>query len=136
MNNNDQYTGKWCWADGGAEDYTAICDTEAQAHAEAKAYMNDQNAAGTECRYDIGRCVHPLDLVGPLALARHIQGLIGGLCETAHDECGGDDPAIEIGHVELVPLGAMVMQFLREHASAARFGVNQVTTHTYVVGSP
>lgn len=135
-NSNEQYTGKWCWALGADEDYQSACDTEDEAHAEARARLDEEGSAGIVMKYSIARVVHPLDLISDRMMEHHIEQLVVGMCETASDECGGDDPAIVIDAKDAANLSTIVKEFLRLHASVQRHGIKESVEHAYVVGSP
>lgn len=136
MSTNDQYAGKWCWAPAGAEDYQDGCDTESEAHGEAKSHMIDEHPPGAAVKYSIARVVHPLDLISDRSMARFAESLVESICEAAYDECGGEDEAIVLDAENAAVLSTMVKEFLRLRAAVQRHGVKDEVEHDYVVGSP
>jgi hypothetical protein len=127
---SDIETGKWCWSVD-EERYRSILDTEEEAHAEAKEWLDcdDERERGRNL-YWVARTCNPLDSIGADRLGEWIEEQVD--CSMA-DECGAEDYVLEMSEEDKTALGELVIAFIREKGSILYYSVTDVTEHTYVV---
>ena len=133
--NSDNVSDKWCWFFEDDERFK-VCDTEQEAHAQARSAIDDDHEDGTEIEYVIGRPCHPLDTISdyPRLLGERAFEQADEWCG---EETGAEDWTMDITDDDKRALGYLIIDFLRKNAAVQWWGLNQEskTTHKYVAGS-
>lgn len=122
----------WCYSTN-EENFTGNCATEAEAHEEAKQQLNNDHEPGRQCTYWIGRTAHPIDkITTELELTLLGEDILERIEEDASEEIAADDQIFKMEADDIKALGAMVLAFVKEKATAKFFGVDgsQEFTHT------
>lgn len=122
----------WCYSTN-EENFTGNCATEAEAHEEAKQQLNNDHEPGRQCTYWIGRTAHPIDkITTELELTLLGEDILERIEEDASEEIAADDQIFQMEADDIKALGAMVLAFVKEKATAKFFGVDgsQEFTHT------
>lgn len=123
---------KWCYSLN-EENFDGTYDTEEEAHEEAKSELNNNHEPGGQHAYWVAKTVHPIDKINT-AWGIETLGdfILEHLDERASGEIAADDDIFAMNNDDIKALGAMVMAFVKEKATARFFGVDgsQEFTHT------
>lgn len=121
----------WCYSTN-EENFTGNFATEAEAHEEAKQQLNNDHEPGTQCTYWIGRTVHAIDKITTERELTFIgECILERIEEDASEEIAADDQIFKMEPDDIKMLGAMVLAFVKEKATAKFFGVDGSQAHTY-----
>jgi hypothetical protein len=127
-----EITGKWCYSTN-EENFTGNCATEAEAHEEAKQQLNTDHEPGSQCTYWIGQTAHPIDKI---TTGRNLEMLgeyiLERIEEDASEVIAADDQIFDMEPDDIKMLGAMVLAFVKEKATAKFFGVSGTKPHTHI----
>lgn len=121
----------WCYSTN-EENFTGNFVTEAEAHKEARQELNNDHEPGSQCTYWIGRTAHPIDkITTERELAFIGECILERIEESASEEIAADDQIFKMEPDDIKMLGAMVLAFVKEKATAKFFGVDGSQAHTY-----
>jgi hypothetical protein len=127
-----EITGKWCYSTN-EENFTGNCATEAEAHEEAKQQLNNDHEPGSQCTYWIGQTAHPIDKIAGLRQIELLgEYILERIEEDASEEIAANDQIFDMEPDDIKMLGAMVLAFAKEKATAKFFGVSDTKAHTHI----
>ena len=114
---------KWCWFVDGDEHFK-VCESESEAHGEAKSHIDDNYENGLSVTYTIGKACHPLDAINSDNILFSIgDRVFEQVDEWCIEETGADDRTMDITKEDKEELGKLVFGFLRKHAKVQWYGL-------------
>lgn len=123
--------GSWCYSTN-EENFTGNFATEAEAHDKVRQELNNDHEPVTQCTYWIGRTAHPIDKITTERELTFLgEYILERIEEDASEEIAADDQIFKMEPDDIKMLGAMVLAFVKEKATAKFFGVDGSQAHTY-----
>ena len=114
---------KWCWFVDGDEHFK-VCESESEAHGEAKSHIDDNYEKGDSVTYTVGQACHPLDaILSESQLLWTGERVFEQVDEWCGEETGAEDFTMDITKEDKEALGKLVFDFLRKHAKVQWYGL-------------
>lgn len=128
------FINKWCYSLD-EEYYEGSFDSIEDAKGEAQCMLDDETDVsenGTTRYYWVGQSCHPLSKLTEAYVGADI---IENINNSLYDIVSSDDIILDFSDSDVLDLGKLVLDFMKERAAVQVYALENITKHEYIIGS-